>query len=294
VEYDVFQCGFDCEIRLETMGLQVIDSVFPDSQGNFRFRDVPPGSYFLHAMPEGYEEIMQQVNVTGIDDTTTFIVMTRKPKIPKNEESAVVHISQFLDQYPEKAVDLYKKAIGDSRKGNTEQAVLQLEEAIRIAPNFYNAVNDLGILYRKLGRAADAEDAFIRAGELNDKSVDPLVHLSSLYIDSKRDDDAVEVTEEALKRDSKSAPALFNLGLALYNISMLDRAEDALKKALSLAPKMFQARLLLANIYLQMQSYDQLIDQLDRYLAENPKGAQKAEVEAMRERVLKAQEEVAP
>jgi predicted Zn-dependent protease len=69
---------------------------------------------------------------------------------------------------------------------------------------------------------------------------------------------------------------------------MLDRAEVALKKALELAPKMFQVRLMLANVYLKQQRYDNLMEQLDRYLAENPNGDQRPAVEEMRRTLIQA------
>jgi len=36
---------------------------------------------------------------------------------------------------------------------------------------------------------------------------------------------------------------------------------------------MAQVRLMLANVYLKLRHYDSLMDQLDSYLKENPKGA---------------------
>jgi len=294
VEYSQFSCGFSCEVRLETLGMQVVDATHADSEGNFSFNEVRPGTYFIHAALEGFKEVRQQVDVSGIGSATAFIVLTPTSQRSNVEGSSVVHVSQILDQYPSKAVSLYKKALSSDKKGKRSDAIRQLEEAIQIAPNFYNAYYDLGIFYREAGRSADAEAAFLRASELNQSSIEPLVNLSSLYIEDNRLEQAVEVSEAAVKRNGKSASAFFNLGLALYKISMLDRAEDALKSAFSLAPKMFQVRLLLANVYMKLQRYDSLMEQLDGYLAENPEGEQRSAVEEIRDEVIKAREEAAP
>jgi outer membrane protein assembly factor BamD (BamD/ComL family) len=53
---------------------------------------------------------------------------------------------------------------------------------------------------------------------------------------------------------------------------------------------MFQARLMLANVYLKQQRYDNLMDQLDRYLAENPNGEQRPAVEEMRRTLVQARQ----
>ena len=85
-----------------------------------------------------------------------------------------------------------------------------------------------------------------------------------------------------------SAPALFNLGLAMYKLSRLDKAEEVLKRALDVAPRMSQIHLALANVYLKLKRYDNLLDQLNTYLEQNPKGTEREQVERLRDQVLKA------
>jgi len=116
--------------------------------------------------------------------------------------------------------------------------------------------------------------------------------MTSLYIEENQPEKAVPVAEQAVKANEKSASAFFNLGLALYKISMLDRAEDALKRALQLAPKMFQVRLVLANVYAKLFRFDNVIEQLDSYLAENPNGQHRKEVEEMRQKLLQTRKEL--
>jgi predicted Zn-dependent protease len=77
-------------------------------------------------------------------------------------------------------------------------------------------------------------------------------------------------------------------------MSRLERAEDALKKAFSLAPGMAQVRLVLANIYLSLARYDSVMEQLNGYLAENLDGAQRVDVEEMRQKLITAKEAEQP
>src|SRR5262249_6495108 len=155
----------------------------------------------------------------------------------------------------------------DREKGNTAEATSELEEAVRIAPDFFQARNDLGKAYRTAGRLDDAEREFLSAERLNEKSAEPLIQLSGLYIDRNQPELAVKAGEEAVKKDSHSASAYYNLGFAFYRVSRLDAAENALKKALALAPTAGQIHLLLANVYLKQQDWNQLRSQLDSYLA---------------------------
>ena len=75
---------------------------------------------------------------------------------------------------------------------------------------------------------------------------------------------------------------------------MLDKAEVALKRALELAPKMANVRLMLANVYLKLRRYDNTLEQLNSYIAENPHGDRVAEVQQMREELMSAKTSVRP
>ena len=104
----------------------------------------------------------------------------------------------------------------------------------------------------------------------------------------------MSTSEEAVKANSHSAPAFLNLGIALYKAAMPDRAEVALKRALELAPKMASVRLMLANVYLKLHRYDNVLEQLNTYVAENPRGEQLKAVTQMRDELLKAKEAARP
>jgi hypothetical protein len=50
---------------------------------------------------------------------------------------------------------------------------------------------------------------------------------------------------------------------------------------------------MLANVYLKQQKWDEVIENLDAYLRENPKATDRANVEEMRARVAKTAQESA-
>jgi superkiller protein 3 len=195
-----------------------------------------------------------------------------------------------MQQYPKKAVSDFEKGTELRKKKQDERAIKYFQDAVDLAPNFYEAHNQLGIAYRDTGRKDDAEREFLRAHELNSNAVEPLLNLAALYIDENDAPRAVSVGEQAVKANSHSAPAFFALGVALYKAAQLDRAEDALKKALDLAPKMASVRLALANVYLKLRRYDSTMEQLNAYITENPKGPLTHEAIEMRDQLLQANE----
>ncbi len=288
-----FSCN-PCRVTLVTTSGQPLGMTFADSAGNFTFENVQAGTYTVRVEIDGFERIEQEVTFFdgfGGGGTTTILLTPKPANSTDKSQGAVVDASEFLSAYPKKAVEHFKKGLESRKKGKTDQAIKSFEQAVKIAPDFYAAHNELGAAYKEAGRNDDAENAFLRAHELNRSDADPLINLTTLYIDEDRPERAVATGEQAVKTNSRSARAFLSLGMALYKFAMLDRAESALKKALELAPKMFQVRLMLANVYMKQQRYDNLMDQLDRYLAENPNGEQRPAVEEMRRSLVQARQE---
>jgi Tfp pilus assembly protein PilF len=246
----------------------------------------------IHAEIEGFEEINQPVDASGSLGlgNNVLITVARKGGHAPPINGGIVNVSEILNAYPKKAVEAYKKGEDYRKNKKDEQAMKSFENAIKIAPNFYQAHTELGILYKEAGRVDDAEIEFIKAHELNRTNIEPLLNLTTLYIDENKPERAVSASEEAVKSNSRSAPAFLNLGIALYKAAMLDKAEVALKRALELAPKMAAVRLMLANVYIKLRQYDNVMEQLDTYIAENPHGEQLQAAMQMRDQLLKAKE----
>jgi tetratricopeptide (TPR) repeat protein len=179
------------EVKLEKSALQVIQTTYSDSAGNFDFRNLAPGSYYVAVTLEGYEPVHQIVEIFNSFGNASVTVFLTKPAIELRErltgldaaDPDVVDISQMKDNLPKKAVQDYEKALDEKQKGKIDSAIKLLEEAVQLAPAFFHAHNNLGILYQSLKRYAEAEKEFKRSHELNAKTERPLVNLGSLYIE---------------------------------------------------------------------------------------------------------------
>jgi tetratricopeptide (TPR) repeat protein len=288
-----FSCDH-CVVSLLANGVRPISTTYADLGGRFVFPNVPRGIYTIHLEIDGFEDVNQQLDTGGVSlEANVLITLIRKrPKIGPGGQ--VVNISEFLELYPKKAVSFFEKGTDAMRDNKNADAVKYFREAIELAPTFYQAHNQLGMAYRLAGRTDDAEREFVKAHELNSTGVEPLLNLTNLYLDENQPDRAVNTGEEAVKANSHSAPAFFDLGVALYKTARFDRAEAALRRALELAPKMAAVRLMLANVYLKLRRYDNTLEQLNAYISENPHGAQIAAAEQMREQLLTLKETQQP
>jgi tetratricopeptide (TPR) repeat protein len=297
------------EVKLETSAYQMIQTTYTDASGNFDFRGLAPGAYYVSVNLEGFEPVRQLVEIFGnYSGTSSVTIMLNKPSVEIRERPTgldaadpdVVDVGQMKENFPKKAVQNFEKAMEEKQKGRVENAIKLLEESILIAPNFFHAHNNLGILYQSVKRFADAEREYKRSHQLSAKSDRPLVNLGSLYIEQsklqaadndargKLLDQAMDALEESVKLNPHSAVGFFLLGDANYRSDFLEEAEVAFKKAHDLdPPHMSAAQLMLANIYVKLQKWEEVMENLDQYLKENPKASDRASVEDMRARIAK-------
>ena len=291
-------------VQLQKSDGPSVGRVYSDPEGNYQFSGLSPGIYIILVNVEGYDEVRLEVAVgRGIMGSKTVniplrevekLVVVRAP----GASDEIIDVAELGRNFPRKAVQDYEKAIDEIHKGNPQKAIELLAAALKLAPDFYSAHNTLGTLYQRASRFHEAEDEYRQARELNPKSPAPLVNLGSLYIDEaaaqagdraaagKILDDALDILEESLKMD-RSATAYYFLGVANYRSSFYEEAEYNLKRALALNAHMPASRLMLANVYMKQRNWRSALETLDTYLIENPKAADRAQVEETRAQVAR-------
>jgi len=121
---------------------------------------------------------------------------------------------------------------------------------------------------------------------INSSNAAPLINLGALSLEMGDLAEAERVSHMAVEADSDSAPAFFNLGVALYRESEFQQAENALLKSLSLAPSIMMARLALANVYVKLGRLADALKQLDLYLAKAPECPERTQAERLRDEIL--------
>ena len=282
----------------------IIGRNYTDTLGNYEFRGLIAGAYIIIVNVEGYEEVRQEVAVGGTGfyaNQTINIPLNPKEKFitvrpDGGAADDIIDVNELGRNYPKKAVQDYQKALDEVRKGNTDKAIELLTGVLKAAPDFYSAHNTLGTVYHKVAHFPEAEAEYRRARELNPKSPVPLVNLGSLFIDEavaragereeagKILDNALDILEASLKLQ-RSAAAYYFLGTANYRSSFYEEAEENLVKALQMDVHFFSARLMLGNVYMKQQKWQKALEQLDAYLIENPKAADRAQVEQTRSKV---------
>jgi tetratricopeptide (TPR) repeat protein len=121
----------------------------------------------------------------------------------------------------------YYLAIGRTSLGDPEGALVELERAIELAPDYAPAYLYRGTWLLDLGRTDEAADAFRRATELQSDNPAGWIGMARVYLERQEADEAVAILERWVQIDPR--PYLYQLlGQAYRQQGDLDRARQIL------------------------------------------------------------------
>jgi tetratricopeptide (TPR) repeat protein len=278
------------KVRLESTNSGGL-MVFSDSNGSFSFRSLEPGSYTL-TIDGGidYENVRETVQ---IDDTRsrTLGITTNVPRVftipiylqPKRTVKSSNKpgvLDAALANVPEQARGLYNDAQESERAGDTKKAIEQLKSAISLYPEFGLALNELGVLYLKLGQPDKAIDPLKTAVSLTPDSFNPRLNHGIALWGAKRLRDAEAELRQALKRNDSSAIAHMYLGMCLIGhrgvndveqANFYEEAEKEFVRAVELSSdQVARAHYYLGGIFWRKQNFKKAADELEIYLKLSP------------------------
>ncbi len=135
------------------------------------------------------------------------------------------------------------------REGRTGDAIGCFEEALRINPDHWIALENLGNVYRQQKRWEEARQALERAVTIRPQ--DPEANYSLAMVFAQTDDAgrAYEYLQRALKLRPAYPEALNNLGVLYLRTRRRDEAVASFEECIRVAPSFDQSYLNLARVY---------------------------------------------
>jgi tetratricopeptide (TPR) repeat protein len=164
----------------------------------------------------------------------------------------------------------YNLAHALGRQGKSDEAIVHFNEALRISPNYYDALINMGITLASQGKAAEAMRCYEQALQANPNSAkahaeiglvlgrqekygealphfykslelapnEPLVRMNLGWTLAllKKPQEAIEQLNEALRLNPNSAEAHNNIGLVLMSQRRLEESRSHFATALQLRP----------------------------------------------------------
>jgi len=281
------------QVDLYTLTAGAVASATTNSNGNFAFSDVPPGSYYLVVDEKGYEPLQEELNLSR---APLGIQLSLRPaglldRVPVGD---TVSKRQLL--IPRRAREAMERGLSLLHgKSDYRGSLSQFQRAVREYPQYYEAYAQMGVAYMNLGDAAQSEKMLRTSIDMSERGyADALFTLASVYSGEKRFAEAEPVAREAVKLAPDSWQAHHELARALHGLDQGSSAEASALQALRVEPGNPQTLLLLANIHLRMRNYAALIKDLDTYLEVAPDGRDAEQARQMREQVLERMANIQP
>ena len=163
-------------IQITRLGIQQHFETKSNSSGNYDHVGLPTGRYEVSITHEGKTAKLNAVVRFGGDAALDFDLRILLPYDPEQRH----RVTTTSLRVPKKAVDEWQKAF-DS-KDNLEKAKAHFEKAIEIAPDFLEALNDLGTIYYRRKQFAEAAALFERALKVDPDFVTARVNLGGALL----------------------------------------------------------------------------------------------------------------
>jgi Tfp pilus assembly protein PilF len=288
-------------ISLETRGAQVT-SAYTDSQGRFGFVDLIGNPYKITVNDDSYEPFTLSVDVNPATAPMNFVQVhlvpranTRKDPLPgrvAGSNPALVDSADYNKRFPKKAVKEYEKGLEAERRDEKDKAVLHYEEALKMAPDYYPAHNNLGALYLGKSDLKSAEQHFREAVRLDPNDAQAYFNLGNVLMLTNRYAESGTTLAAGLQRRPDSAFGYFLQGCLYGRTGKLTEAESSLQHSVRLDPKMPQAYLQLVNLYLQQSRRGDAMAQLQAFLKDFPTAASAPKAQQILNRLQKEESAV--
>jgi membrane associated rhomboid family serine protease/Flp pilus assembly protein TadD len=135
------------------------------------------------------------------------------------------------------------------QKKDYASAETALKGVLALDPEDRTAQYNLGLVYGETGRYEEARQVFARLAELNPKDDDVLLLLGTSLDGLGREEEAVQAFQHAIALNSQNSEAFRELGLAQMKLQRTDAAISSLQTAAQLDPKDSKTELALAQAY---------------------------------------------
>jgi len=183
------------------------------------------------------EKMFMKIRDEHPDDWRPYWFLGAIDNIMKDDSSALINFTKVKNLAQWNAEGWVGIASIYYDREKFDDAIGILSEAKKFVPEEFRIYFLLGIVYQRKHEDIDAATALEKAFQLNQRSVEALTALASVYDEMKRTDESDSIYEKALRLDPKNNLLLNNYGYSLAERGLqLDRAMKMSKEAVTQQP----------------------------------------------------------
>lgn len=267
-------------IELEFRGAPM-NSTYADGEGKFGFASLVGGEYHVIINDESYASVDERLILDPETSAVARAFITLRPRETTQVRAPVggravgsnpnvLDLGEYNKRFPKSAIKEYDKGVKADKKGERDDAIRHYEAALKIAPDYYPAHNNLGSEYLSMSDFTDARREFEEVVRLNQSDAAAYFNLGNVCIITGKLAEAQQYLQEGMRREPNSALGHFLLGSLEIKTGKLPDAETSLRRTIQLSPTMAQARLQLVNLFLQEGKKTEAADQLQDFVKTFP------------------------
>lgn len=252
------------------------------SSGRFTFRGIPAGRYIVRVKPFGTNlmeaEERVEIVVLGYAPTTEFVNFRLEVDKRFIGQTDTIIGTIYAQEVPNEAKRLFDSGV-KKLKDQNNKGIEDLEAAIKIFPDYFDALNTLGRMYVGQGKYEQGYPLLLKAIDINSRCPECYYSLGVTFYSLNQYEAGVRAAKAAVSLMPNSADSQLLLGI----LSRLNKNNEEAEKALLEAKKLYkdpnpEVHWQLALLYNNTNRTDKGIEELEIYLKADPNAKNKDEV----------------
>ena len=268
----------------------VIGRVRTDGSGRYFFAGLAHGRYSVKALPFGTAlmEQTQEVEIagTGVRGQSVADNVQRDLYLRRRQGANSVPFQNaviYAQDVPKEAESLYKNAVSDLDDKRVEAGIAGLEKAIVVFPNYFMALQKLGVVRLTEQKYKEAIEIFKQALAVNERCFDCWYGIAYSNYSIREFQESIAAAEKAVSNKQDSVEANLLLGMARRMAKDFTNAEKAMKQAAKISEgASADAHWHLALLYgKDLNRFDEAAKELELFLKAAPEATNKEEVKKL-------------
>lgn len=265
------------------------------ASGLYLFQGIRAGIYYVQVRVDGtnFKSVKERIQLgqanrtsptTGLSSGSESLQINFTLEVDRrNSQTPLSNEIVFAQNVPKEAEKFYENALKKLDDKKQDEGIAELENAIKIFPEYFLALEKIGYEYLAKGKFTEAENVFTKAFETNPKSFSAKSGLGIAQYKLGKRREAVKTLEESIVLNQSSANSFLFLGKIYREMKEFDKSETNLKKAKNLSKnKLAEVHWELALLYYyNLNRPSDAADELELYLKANPKAENKVQVEKL-------------
>jgi Flp pilus assembly protein TadD len=213
-----------------------IEVVFTDTKGKFQVTGdlIRDADYIITVESDGATYDTTVATFRIVRGTPVYTTVFLRPFTGKSKTvPGVVDVRGMDVNVAKDAVAAYEAGMKALGAGQTDAAITQLKRAVKLAPHYLRALNDLGVLYLQLNRLPEAAELFAQVVKLDESFLVARLNLGVVLHRQGKDNEAMQTLATLYEKDRAMKGVALSYADALLAVAQLAKAEQVLRGALN-------------------------------------------------------------